>query len=211
MTRQTSFVRLSSLAVAAGLLGFGLWQLGGAAWIHGKAVLSQVLLERAWDARLHGEDAAASRPWPWADTVPLARIRVPRLGINQIVLSGASGRTLAFGPAHLAGTARPGMPGHSIVSGHRDTHFAFLRDIKDGDLLELERPDGTIVEYRVTSREIVDARSARFADAPKATVTSLVTCYPFNAVTPNGPLRYVVTAEAARKTAPGMETSARVE
>jgi len=211
MTGQTSPVRLASLAVAAGLLGFGLWQLGGAAWIHGKAALAQVLLEQAWAARLDGAKEKETRPWPWADSAPVARLGVPRLGIDQIVLAGASGRTLAFGPAHLAGTAPPGELGHSIVSGHRDTHFAFLRDLKPGDSVEIQRADGEVVHYRVTSREIVDARTVRFTDTPERSVASLVTCYPFEAVTANGPLRYVVTAEAVGKTGPAMETSARVE
>ncbi len=211
MTRQSSPVRLASLAVAAGLLGFGLWQLGGAAWIHGKAMLAQILLEQAWAVRLDGADENQTRPWPWADTAPIARIRVPRLGIDQIILAGASGRTLAFGPAHLSGTAPPGTTGHSIISGHRDTHFAFLRDLQPGDTVEIQRADGDVVRYQVTSRGIVDARTAQFTETPERGVASLVTCYPFEAVTTNGPLRYVVTAEATGKTGPAMETSILVE
>ncbi|MBO6781756.1 MAG: class GN sortase [Alphaproteobacteria bacterium] len=187
------------LAGAAGLLGLGVWQLGGAAWIHGKAAVAQVLLERAWDARRSGAENDAARPWPWADTAPVARLRVPAHGIDQVVLAGASGRTLAFGPGHLTGTAAPGYRGHSVVSGHRDTHFTFLKDLKPGDAVELERPDGRRVIYRLTGSEIVDARTARFAGGGDRSVVSLVTCYPFEALVPNGPLRYVVTAEAVER------------
>ena len=50
-------------------------------------------------------------------------------------LAGVSGRTLAFGPGHVDGTPLPGDPGNSVLSGHRDTHFAFLRELRSGDIL----------------------------------------------------------------------------
>ncbi len=49
----------------------------------------------------------------------------------------------------------------------------------------------------MTGSEVIDARHARLAPDPGRPVLSLVTCYPFDAVAPGGPLRYVVTAEAA--------------
>lgn len=184
------------LIATAGLLGLALWQIGGATWIHGKAVLAQVLLERSWEARRDGATTANAKPWPWADTAPVARLKVPSLDIEQIILAGASGRTLAFGPGHLEGTAAPGARGHSIVSGHRDTHFTFLKDLNPGDQVQVERPDGQTVTYQVSGHQIVDARDARFIETPDQTVITLVTCYPFDAVEPNGPLRYVVFAES---------------
>jgi len=189
-------MRRLGLFALVGLLGFALWQIGGAGWIHAKATVAQFLLERSWESRRAGTGPNKARPWPWADTVPVARLRVPGRDIEQIVLAGASGRTLAFGPGHLSGTADPGTRGHSILSGHRDTHFVFLQDLRPGDLFEIERTDGQSVLYRVSGHEIVDARTARFAEAPDRTVMSLVTCYPFDATDPNGPLRYVVFAEA---------------
>jgi sortase A len=189
-------MRRLGLFALVGLLGFALWQIGGAGWIHAKATVAQFLLERSWESRRAGTGPNKALPWPWADTVPVARLRVPGRDIEQIVLAGASGRTLAFGPGHLSGTADPGTRGHSILSGHRDTHFVFLQDLRPGDLLEIERTDGQSVLYRVSGHEIVDARTARFAEAPDRTVMSLVTCYPFDATDPNGPLRYVVFAEA---------------
>ena len=68
-----------------------------ALWIPAKALLAQHLLESAWQKNLAGETAA--RPWPWADTSPVGVLEIPELGLRQIVLEGASGRNLAFGPA----------------------------------------------------------------------------------------------------------------
>src|SRR5215831_17387222 len=119
------------LAALALLLAVGAWQAGRGAWIQAKAVLAQVLIARAWSRTLAGETQV--RPWPWADTWPVAHLSVPRLGIDRYVLEGADGSAMAFGPGHAGGTARPGTAGNSVIGGHRDTHLAFLREVKPGD------------------------------------------------------------------------------
>src|SRR6476620_7642942 len=113
------------------LLRLGFWQAGHGAWIHAKAQLAQYLLQRAWTRTLEGERDA--RPWPWADTWPVARLRVPAHGVDLIVLDGVSGRTLAFAPGHASGSPVPGEMGTSVISGHRDTHFRFLGALKPDD------------------------------------------------------------------------------
>ena len=188
--------RHAYIVTVAVLLAFGAWQVGGAVWIHGKALVAQMLLERGWYVRLAGQGENAAKPWPWADTAPIGRMHVPRLKINQVILAGASGRTLAFGPGHLSGTALPGSRGHSIVSGHRDTHFTFLRDLIPDDEVHIQRSDGKNVIYRVTDHQIVDARLATFTDTPDRSTLTLVTCYPFDALDTSGPLRYVVFTES---------------
>jgi len=164
-------------------------------WIHAKAALAQILLEHAWRDTLDGETEV--RPWRWADTWPVARLDVPGLGTRSVVLAGVSGRTLAFGPGHMEGTAAPGTAGHTVPSGHRDTNFRFLKDLAPGDALRVQRPGGGWRDCRVTGSEVVGARHARLAPDPGRPVLSLVTCYPFDAITPGGPLRYVVTAVEA--------------
>lgn len=198
MIRRGPLRRHASIAAVIGLLAVGTWQIGGAGWIHCKAVVAQILLERGWHARLAGHNENTAKPWPWADTAPVARLHVPRLKIDQIILAGASGRTLAFGPGHLSGTALPGTRGHSIVSGHRDTHFTFLRDLTADDEVHIQRSDGKTVTYRVTGHQIVDARRARFTNTPDRPTLTLVTCYPFDALDTSGPLRYAVFAEPVK-------------
>ncbi len=172
-------------AAAALLFGQGVW-------IHAKASVAQVLLRRAW--RLTAAEGKTVAPWPSADTFPIARLRAPRLREDVIVLAGVSGRSLAFGPGHLDGSARPGEPGNCVISAHRDTQFAFLRRLEKGDVIELETPGGGLHRYRVFERRVADKKQVGlFESTPDATLT-LVTCYPFEAVTPGGPLRYVVRA-----------------
>lgn len=179
---------LVALAVAA-------WNGGHAAWIFGKARLAQHLVRRAWEKEKAG--AGAARPWPWADTHPVARLVVPGQDVDTFVLAGASGRTMAFGPGHVSGTPLPGEAGNSVVSGHRDTHFAFLRRLGPGDAIEIERRDGQRRRYAVVDTLVVDHRDTWVAEDRGDTRLTLVTCYPFDAIRPGGPLRYVVSAVLA--------------
>ena len=168
---------------------------GNGAWLYAKAALGQWLLQRAWSqAQATG---AAVKPWPWADTHPVARLIVPAADADELVLAGASGRTLAWGPGHLDDSAPLGAPGNAVVSAHRDTHFRFLRRLADGDELIVELPDGARRHYRVRDRYVADVRSLALPRAAVAPTLTLVTCYPFDALVPGGPLRYVVVAEAA--------------
>jgi sortase A len=175
-----------------GLVAASLWQAGEAAYSQAKAWFSQHLLRAAWDRSLG--QAPGSKPWPWADTWPLARLHVPRLHASVLVLAGASGRTLAFGPGHVAGTALPGEVGNCVLSGHRDTHFAFLRELHPGDVLTLQAASGALVEYRVATAEVVHRKDVRVLLDVGDTRLTLITCYPFDTPLPGGALRYVVIA-----------------
>ncbi len=163
---------------------------GNTIWIHAKARLAQVLIERAWSESLvTGKQVT---PWPWADFWPVARITVKQSGKMLFVLSNASGASLAFGPGHVNGSVLPATAGTSIVAAHRDTHFEFLRNIKKGDVLYVQRPDGFSRSYQVTGFQVVDIRNSKLNVELGQTALKLVTCYPFDAVLPGGAKRLVV-------------------
>ena len=193
MRRPRRIQRVFQLAAAAFLL-IAVWQFGQAGYIHAKAWLAQHLISEAWSRTLAGETQV--KPWAWADTWPVARLRVPGRDVERYVLAGSNGRSIAFGPGHVFGTAEPGMPGNSVIGAHRDTHFAFLQWLDDGELIELETPTGQVHSYRVTQRAVVDKHDTRVLAAhPGGRRLTLVTCYPFDALRAGGPLRYAVTAE----------------
>lgn len=186
MKQRFPILLVTALAV------LGLWQVGEGAWIHIKAVLAQYLLEQAWaETRATGRPV---KPWPWADTWPVARMRLPAYDVDLIVLEGDSGRTLAFGPGWTPASAQPGESGTVLISAHRDTHFSFVRNVRRGDRIVLETHSIQAV-YEVTSMEIADARHARVVSHDGYQRLAIVTCYPFDAITPRGPLRYVVNAD----------------
>ena len=175
------------LVLGSGLTGQGLW-------IHAKAIAAQWLLQHAWVRTVKTQHPA--KPWPWADTWPVGRLLVPQHGIDQIILADASGRSLAFGPGYLAGSARPGESGAIVLSGHRDTHFQFLQYLQEDDVLSVEWPTGQRTSYAVQAFTVVDSRHTRLAN-DDAEALILTTCFPFDALAPGGPLRYVVRAEKA--------------
>ena len=174
------------------VLVLGLWELGQGAWVYAKAHLAQYLLQRAWQHAVQGE--IRPRPWPWADTWPVARLRVPKHGIDLIVLAGASGRTLAFGPAQVQQAGDEGQSLMTIMTAHRDTHFRFLEHLGTGDEIFVQERLHGWFRYRVKAKDIVDARHARIMHDAVPHL-ALVTCYPFDTMLPGGLLRYVVTAE----------------
>lgn len=183
-----------------------------AGWIHAKARLAQWLIADAW-ARIvnqsgvyqsgvnhsRGDEGGKSgggmvKPWPWADTWPVARLQAPEYNVDVFVLDGAHGSALAFGPGRLHGTANPGRPGLSIVGGHRDTHFQFLRHVRIGDELLVTDDEGRAHHYSVNDIRVVNSVETPLRAAADEERLLLVTCYPFDALTPGGPLRYVVSA-----------------
>lgn len=176
------------------LMLMAIHQLGSAGLIAAKARFAQVLIGGAWQRTLYSGGAVV-KPWPWADTWPVARMEVPRLSVDLFVLWGAQGNSLAFGPGYESASAAPGSGGVTVIGGHRDTHFEFLRDIEVNNLLSLQLPSGESVSYRVSDMRVVDIGQEPYLPLSSESRTLiLVTCYPFDALFPGGPLRYVVTA-----------------
>jgi sortase A len=191
VTGRRITTKVTTLLVLA-LVLLGLWQAGQGAWIYLKAELAQALLQRAWAGTVAGQ--AQMKPWPWADTWPLARLTVPSKDIDLILLNGAYGRTLAFGPGYLETSASPGSRGTTILTGHRDTHFRFLERLQPGETIRLQQSSGRWLQFTVRDRQVVDSRSAWIRSDDDERHVVLITCYPFDAIVPGGPLRYVVSA-----------------
>ena len=173
------------------LLGAGL-SLDGL-WLAGKAKLAQVLLSQAWARTL--EDGQVHKPWPWADHWPVARLFSKAHGIDQIVLAGDHGAVLAFAPGMNMQAAQPGGAGTIIISGHRDTHFGFMQDLKEGTEITIENRKRTF-RYRVHKMQIVDSRTTTINPGSSNDQLLLITCYPFDKLEAGGHLRYVAFANA---------------
>ena len=179
--------RVTALVLAlAGLVLFG---QGG--YIHVKALIAQVLLERAFrEAIVSGHSV---KPWSWADTWPIARIEVKRLHASAIVLAGSSGQALAFGPGHVELTPDAGERGVAVYSAHRDTHFRFLKDVTVGDQIDVTRSDGKAFHYRADRASVVRFDTSGIEPLGNGYELVLSTCWPFDAVT-SGPERYILHA-----------------
>lgn len=186
-------IKRNALLWIAGLLMLaGVWQIAQGAYIHAKAQFAQYLMRKSWDKTLVG--AREVKPWPWADTWPVARLEVPRLGVDQYVLAGASGRTLAFGPGHLSGSPLPGEQGNTVFSGHRDTHFKFMQHLQLGDEIVITATNGMQYRYEISDTTVVNYQDTRVTMSSDNRQLTLVTCYPFRSINPSGDKRYVVIA-----------------
>lgn len=185
MTRQR-LLRAGS----AGLLAIALVLVVQASWIPAKAWLAQQLLERAWAQTL--SDSQHHRPWPWADHWPVARLTFVAQQRSYIVLEGDSGSVLAFAPGHSPKSGLGNTAKSVIISGHRDTHFELLQKVQPGDVIELATVKGK-QRFKVENTAIVDVRHDNLW-VRKDRRLYLLTCWPFDAIVPGGPKRYLVEA-----------------
>lgn len=186
--RRTPLAMLAAIAMV--IAGASLATQG--VWMHGKAKLAQWLLERAFSETL--ATGADVKPWSWADTWPIARIQVPRLTANAIVLHGSSGQALAFGPGHVETTPHAGSPGTAVYSAHRDTHFRFLRDVVVNDEIVVTLRDGRSHRFRVTHTSVVHWDRSGIDPFADGHHLILATCWPLDSKFP-GPMRYLVHAD----------------
>src|SRR5258705_3449591 len=192
LTRLARWSSAAGMAVVVALALGGLILIAQGIYIHAKAMLAQILLERAFVQAM--ATGTPGKPWSWADTWPVARVGVPRLGKSAIVLAGSSCQALAFGPGQLERTPEIGEEGTAVYAAHRDTHFAFLADVRVGDAVEVTRRDGHVVRLRVTRASVVRLDHSGIDPYSSGRRLVLSTCWPLNART-QGPLRYVVHAE----------------
>ena len=132
----------------------------------------------------------------------VGRLEIPRLQLSAIVLEGSDSRTLSRGVGRIPQTADPGQDGNVVLSGHRDTFFRPLRQIRAGDRVTLQTPMG-LYRYVVEWTAVVNPSDTASLKATPDRSLTLVTCYPFRYVGP-APQRFIVRA---RQVAPGIKNS----
>ena len=174
------------------LLIIGCYQFGHGTYIYTKAIAAQWLVSKAWSQTIQSTDNQSVKPWPWADTWPIAKLIIN--GNSLYTLEGSDGSTLAFGPGHMPHTSMPGNLGNSVIVGHRDTHFNRLQHVKTDDVIHVETPDGQY-SYKVREIRIAHENQLSVLEDSQQGLLTLITCYPFNSIELNPDYRYVVRAE----------------
>jgi sortase A len=177
----------ATIAFASGSYMLGEWQRNEArrSWDEAEARAVVALARRT--ASVSGRTPSAIAPG-----VPVARLLIPRLSMDEIVIEGVDDYALNAGPGHLPGSAYPGEPGNSIISAHRDRHFATLGGIRVGDTVHTEA--GTErTSWIVISKRVIDADAPALFRTPDATLT-LTTCWPIRYIG-SAPERLLVTAK----------------
>ena len=134
--------------------------------------------------------------WSEARGTPVARVIIPRLGLDEVVVEGVGDDELRAGPGHMIGSVLPGDRGTSVISAHRDRHFHALGGIAVGDTVVTESASGTVV-WTVSRIRVVGADDSALDARPTPTLM-LTTCWPIRYVGP-APDRLIVEAEIAGK------------
>jgi sortase A len=121
---------------------------------------------------------------------PLGALRIPRIGLEVPVFEGVDALTLNRGVGRIPGTGRLGEGGNIGLAGHRDGFFRGLKDVAQGDVLELRTREETRT-YVVDRVVVVDPEDIGVLDDRDAPTLTLITCYPFYYVG-HAPRRWVV-------------------
>lgn len=155
-----------------------------------KAELAKHLITKAWAGSL--ETGTPVLPWAHMDAYPVAKLTLSE-GESHIVLNTDSGQALAFGPALVKGTSL--TDGKMIaIAAHKNTQFDSLKNLTVGQTVSLQTSKDVTHHYRVSNHAIIDTRSEDLIRQDTNSL-ALITCYPFDAVSFNGPMRYVVYAD----------------
>ncbi|MDM8569032.1 class D sortase [Thiotrichales bacterium HSG1] len=132
-------------------------------------------------------------PWPWANTWPLARVFVPRLDLERVILSNINNGISVFALGHSKNSVLPGEFGNSVLSiVHRNTLVNFLQVLKLGDMLVLESLNSGRWHYQVAAIYIVGKMETNLVEPSLNRRLTLVSCYPCDGTNVQ---RYVVIAE----------------
>ena len=172
-------------------VSLGLWHLASASWIYSKAYAATFLINDAWQKTQVNNKI--NKPWSWADTWPVAELSIASIGLSEIVLSGDSGSSLAFGPGLSHAGASLDESGIKLISGHRDTHFKKMQNININDAIFIKTPT-SYKQYKVKDIGVVDSRTYKIDALNVNYDLVLSTCYPFNSISVGGTERFIVGA-----------------
>jgi sortase A len=139
-------LRCGLLVFAGTILAFLVFALWFSGLTHAR---SQVGLQRRFRTEL------AELRAPVTGTIepgsPVAILRVPTIGVNEVVVQGARSGQLRAGPGHVVGTPLPGQPGNAVIAGRRTMYggpFKHLRSLERGDRIVVTTGQGGST-YRV--------------------------------------------------------------
>jgi sortase A len=110
----------------------------------------------------------------------IGRIKVPRLGLNMILVNGTDHDTLEKGPGRDLRTYMPGQGQLIYIAGHRTTYlapFSHIDSLRAGDRVTLEMPYATFV-YRVVRHRIVPSDDLAVLKSHGREVVILQACHP---------------------------------
>ncbi len=184
LRRALSWSQRALFGGALLLLGYGAFVLADAWWFQRR---ESSHFERLREQRVAVPVALRSQPGL------IGRLEIQRLGLSVMVMEGDDHRTLRRAVGHIPGTAVPGQTGNIALTGHRDTFFRPLRNIRPDDVITLTTLQGEY-RYRVLATKVVSPDNVSVLDPGRNEILTLITCHPFYFVGA-APNRFIVRAE----------------
>lgn len=173
--------RKAAAGIALVVAGAGLVAWAGNAYARGW--LAQDRARSEWEQRLARTEvergralATGSARSESVEGAPVARLVIPKIALDDIVLEGVTPAALNGGPGHLPGSVLPGDEGNAVISAHRDRHFRRLGELVVGDTISTRTLDDS-VSWRIVSRRVV-SREAPAIRRESGQVLTLTTCWP---------------------------------
>lgn len=193
---KKSWIPLVIVIVGVVFLGMGIWQLAdskiktNAALEKAKQVIRNQPSQTQPSQTQPGHSAKASASGI-GDAIGI--LTIPKIKADLAIVEGTDPDDLEKGVGHYKGSYLPGDNGQIVLSGHRDTVFRKLGELKVGDPLLVKVANGNH-EYKITGTKIVesDDKSIITLQNSKEELV-LTTCYPFRYVG-NAPKRYIIYA-----------------
>jgi sortase A len=150
---------------------------------YGRGWLAQERARNDWEQRVARAEvergravASGSAMAAPLEGAPVARLLIPKIGLDDIVLEGVTTAALNGGPGHLPGSAFPGDEGNAVISAHRDRHFKRLGELAVGDTISTQTLTDSVT-WRVVGRKVVN-REAPVIRKEAGEVLTLTTCWP---------------------------------
>ena len=123
----------------------------------------------------------------------IGSLTIPALEQKLPIIQGTDTDELKKGVGHFIQSVLPGEEDNCVLSGHRDTVFARLGELKIGDRLIVETSAGTFT-YEIKRIRIVDKDDKTVIVPYDHAVLTVTTCYPFDYIG-NAPDRYILIAD----------------
>ncbi len=115
-----------------------------------------------------------------AEGLPMGTFRIPKIDVDEVLISGVTTASLKLGPGFMPWTSVPGQPGNAVISGHRTTYgrpFFRLDELVPGDTIEIETAIGLHI-YTVRETRIVAPTDVWVTNERRGAWLTLTTCNP---------------------------------
>jgi sortase A len=195
-------VSLGALVLGIGCIGWAVINIGGESLASADAYHSIASIPAtsavkqaapARDATSSAASRAVTYPRDPVEGDVIGSLSIPALKEKLPIIEGTDDADLKKGVGHFIQSVLPGAQDNCVLSGHRDTVFSKLSQLKIGDVFITQTAAGTFT-YAIRRIRIVGKNDRTVIVPTDHAVLTVTTCYPFHFIG-SAPDRYVLVAD----------------